>query len=219
MGERPGGADGVEVFSRGRRARPATGAEVALGWRHEALHLPRKFEASRLAIACLLASVAAPATRTARRQMQGVATGIGLAPEVTQESPDGERTWVWPAAVQRLPGHRYPPGAPIARRPARLPADRDLYRRPGQEHLQPGGSVERGHADWRWPAAHAPVLDPDQAGQRFSLQPDGALELLEGNGERSGRPSPTACNGCDAGLSANSGDRSRLAANPRRDAT
>ena len=31
------------------------------------------------------------------------------------------------------------------------------------------------------------VLDPDQAGQRFSLQPDGALELLEGNGERSGQ--------------------------------
>jgi copper homeostasis protein (lipoprotein) len=31
------------------------------------------------------------------------------------------------------------------------------------------------------------VLDPEQAGQRFSLQPDGALELLEGNGERSGQ--------------------------------
>lgn len=25
------------------------------------------------------------------------------------------------------------------------------------------------------------ILDPDQAGQRFSLQPDGALELLEGH--------------------------------------
>ena len=31
------------------------------------------------------------------------------------------------------------------------------------------------------------VLDPDQAGQRFSLQPDGALELLEGNGAQSGQ--------------------------------
>ena len=28
------------------------------------------------------------------------------------------------------------------------------------------------------------VLDPDQAGQRLSLQPDGALELLEGNENR-----------------------------------
>ena len=26
------------------------------------------------------------------------------------------------------------------------------------------------------------ILDPDQAGQRFSLQADGALELLDGNG-------------------------------------
>lgn len=26
------------------------------------------------------------------------------------------------------------------------------------------------------------ILDPDQAGQRFSLQPDGALELLDGEG-------------------------------------
>ena len=31
------------------------------------------------------------------------------------------------------------------------------------------------------------VLDPDQSGQRFSLQPDGALELLEGNGAHSGQ--------------------------------
>ena len=28
------------------------------------------------------------------------------------------------------------------------------------------------------------ILDPDQAGQRLSLQPDGALELLEGNENR-----------------------------------
>ena len=28
------------------------------------------------------------------------------------------------------------------------------------------------------------ILDPDQAGQRLSLQPDGALELLEGNGNQ-----------------------------------
>lgn len=29
------------------------------------------------------------------------------------------------------------------------------------------------------------ILDPDQAGQRFALQPDGALELLDGEGKPS----------------------------------
>jgi hypothetical protein len=32
------------------------------------------------------------------------------------------------------------------------------------------------------------VLDPDRAAQRFQLQPDGALEMLDANGKPSGQP-------------------------------
>ena len=147
--------------------------------------LPKKF-AFLLAMACLLAS-------GCTRDKDGAAADAGqsppgsAAPEVTQESPDGERTWVGLLPCSDCQG---------------IDTRLVLRSRGGQrdylltETYIGGRGKNTFSREGAWKEVIRTgdgqpltlfVLDPDQAGQRFSLQPDGALELLEGNGERSGQ--------------------------------
>jgi len=147
--------------------------------------LPTTF-ACLLAMACLLAS-------GCTRDKDGAAQDAGQSPpgsaagEVMQESPNGERTWVGLLPCSDCQG---------------IDTRLVLRSRGGQrdylltETYIGGRGKNTFNREGAWveisktgdgPPLTIYVLDPDQAGQRFALQPDGALELLEGNGERSGQ--------------------------------
>jgi len=144
---------------------------------------PMKF-AALLALACLLASGCS-------QDKDGATTQAGQSPSAAaadgQAMQDGERTWVGLLPCSDCQGidTRLVLRSRDGRRDYLLTETyiggrgKNTFNREG-EWMQVAGAGD-GEPLTLY------VLDPDQAGQRFSLQPDGALELLEGNGGHSGQ--------------------------------
>jgi len=148
--------------------------------------LPLSKFAALLALACLLGP-GCTRDKDAATQGAGPSSPGSAAGEVMQESPNGERTWVGLLPCSDCQG-----------------IDTRLVLRARDGHRDylltetyiggRGKNTFSREGEWTQVTGTGGgepltlyVLDPDQAGQRFSLQPDGALELLEGNGAQSGQ--------------------------------
>ena len=143
-------------------------------------------------IACLLAmAVASLLASGCTRDKDGATTDAAQSPstaaEVTQETPDGERTWVGLLPCGDCQGidTRLVLRSRGGLRDYLL-TETYIGGRGKNTFSREGAWKEVTRTD-DGQSLTLYILDPDQAGQRFALQPDGALELLEGNGERPGQ--------------------------------
>ncbi len=148
--------------------------------------LPLKKSICLLALACLLASGCSRDTGSAATDAGQVPPGSAAAGEA-QDMQNSERTWVGLLPCSDCQG---------------IDTRLVLRLRDGQrdylltETYIGGRGKNTFSREGKWTQVNGTgdrepltlyVLDPEQAGQRFSLQPDGALELLEGNGQHSGQ--------------------------------